>query len=98
MTVRLDPPELVIVAGLLWLFPTSTMPKLTLVGATVSCPGLGSFGERGEDLFELLRPWQPNIVAKARSTTSAFQRAGSCLIIDDPVVSPDLLIRGEEVV
>jgi hypothetical protein len=89
VTVRLDPPELVMVAGLLWLFPTSTIPKLTLVGATVSSPGLGLLGEEGEDLFELLRPWQPSIVARARSTTSAFHRAGSCLIIEDPVVSPE---------
>ena len=36
VTVRLDPPELVMVAGLVWLFPTSTMPKLMLLGATVS--------------------------------------------------------------
>lgn len=94
VTVRLDPPELVIVAGLLWVFPTSTIPKLMLVGETVTSPGLVSVVDVVvDDLFELLRPWQPNIDATARSTTSAFQRAGSCLIIEDPVVRPDLLVR-----
>jgi hypothetical protein len=46
-------------------------------------------------LFELLRPWQPNVVAIARSTTSAFQRAASCLIIDDLLRLPDLLISAK---
>jgi hypothetical protein len=88
VTVRLDPPELVIVAGRVWLFPTFTMPKLMLVGATVSWPGLLLFVEPVEVLSALLRPPQPTIVARARKTTSAFQRAGSCFIIDDPVACP----------
>ena len=99
VTVRLDPPELVMVAGWLWAFPTFTMPKLIVPGETVTLPGLVLFVVVVvDDLLALLRPWQPSIVARARSTTSAFQRAGSCLIIEDPVALPDLLVRAEELV
>jgi hypothetical protein len=72
------------------------MPKLMLVGAIVSWPGLVVFGGGVDALFELLRPWHPSIVARARSTTSAFQRAGSCFIIEDLLPLPDLRIRGEK--
>jgi hypothetical protein len=77
------------------------MPKLILVGEIASRPGLVLFGGGVvvvAALFELLRPWQPNIVAIARSRTSAFQRAASCLIIDVPVAPPRSTHRGEKVV
>jgi hypothetical protein len=38
-TVTLEPPELLRVAGSVWLLPVWTDPKLTLDGATVSAPG-----------------------------------------------------------
>ena len=71
------------VAGWLWLFPTFTAPKLMLLGVTVARPCFGAGVV--VDLFELVRPWHPNIVARARRTTTTFQRVGSCFIIDDPV-------------
>jgi fucose permease len=72
------------VAGRLWLFPTFTTPKLRLLGATVTTPGFVLFCVVA-DLFELVSPWHPTIVARASTTNGQFQRVGSGFIIDAPV-------------
>ena len=67
------------------MFPTFTLLKLIVTGATVSWPGLVfCWFDGGVDvvLFALLRPWHPNIVARARNITSAFQRLGACFIVE----------------
>ena len=83
VTVRLDAPVLDRVAGALWLLPTFTIPKLMLVGVTVSWPGLVSFdGGVDEDVLgALLSPWHPSIEARARRTRVAFQRVRNCFIV-----------------
>ena len=68
--VRLEPPALVSVSGLVWLVLTLTLPKLRLVGAALTCPGLG-WGELPE-----LNPWHPIMAPRASMVGSVIQRVG----------------------
>jgi len=72
--VRLVAPVLLSVSERDWLVPVCTLPKLMLEGAAVSAPCWG-FGVPCKAGLLVLSPWQPIRVAKASTTTSAFQRA-----------------------
>jgi hypothetical protein len=75
VTVRLVPPALLNVLDWLWLVPTCTFPKLTVLGAALRVPGKGFSVVCTLDL-PVLSPWQPTIVASASTAASAFQRVG----------------------
>lgn len=78
--VRLDPPVLLSVSDWVWLVPVCTLPKLMLAGAAPNVPGNGSVPPPCEAGLLVLNPWQPSIVARASTTTSAFRRARRVLM------------------
>jgi len=45
--VRLDPPELVMVSGRVWVLPTCTLPNARLDGVGSSCPAVTPRPETG---------------------------------------------------
>lgn len=69
VTVMLAAPEFVTVSLLLWLVPICTLPNVTVLEETLSCPACVVC----EDLPEL-NPWQPTKDATAARTRTTFQR------------------------
>jgi len=81
LIVRLVTPVFDNVSDWAWLVPTWTLPKLTLVGPAVSVPSSWFCALCTLDLL-VLSPWQPTIVARANTITTAFQRVGAWPISD----------------